>query len=166
MARSIVAFASLLLAALVVGTMFGIWLGYSPSDLSAGAYIEQQQHAIRALNVTMPLLGALTALLTLVSAVQARGNPRQALFLFAAFGCFVTAGLITRLLNQPINAILMTWTAATPPTNWTELRDAWWRWHSLRTAFGVVGLSLLIGANLVGSAAVLPTRAQAKSSQH
>lgn len=166
MVRFVVAFASLLLAALVVGAMFGIWLGYNPSDLSAGAYIEQQQHAIRALNVTMPVLGALTALLTLVSAGLSRHNPRQALLLLAAFGCFVSAGLVTRLLNQPINAIVMTWTAAMPPANWTELRDAWWQWHTLRTAFGIIGLSLLIGANLVGSASGLPTRAQAPSGQH
>jgi hypothetical protein len=119
MARSIVSFASLLLAALVVCTMFGIGLGDNPWDLSPGAYVEQQHHAIQALNVTMPGLGSLTALLTLASAILARQNPRQALLLLAAFGCFVTAGLVTRLLNQPINAIVITWAAAAPPENFT-----------------------------------------------
>ena len=31
----VIDFANLLLAALVVGTMFGIWLGYNPAGLSA-----------------------------------------------------------------------------------------------------------------------------------
>ncbi len=165
MAKSVVSFTSLLLAALVVGTMFGLWLGYNPWDLSPGAYVEQQQHAIRALNVTMPVLGSLTAFLTLASAILARQNPRQTLLLLAAFGCFVTAGLVTRLLNQPINAIVITWAAAAPPDNWTELRDAWWRWHSLRTVFGVIGLSLLIMGSLAGDAAGGPARSLAPIGQ-
>jgi uncharacterized membrane protein len=148
MTRPILDFANIMLAALVVGTMFGIWLGYDPVDLSANAYIQQQQHVIRALNITMPVLGALTALLTLASALLARGKRRQMVLLLAAFGCFVAAGLVTRFLNQPINAIVMTWSADAPPTNWLELRDVWWRWHILRTAVGIVGLSLVIAARL------------------
>jgi uncharacterized membrane protein len=148
MIRSIVHFANLLLAALVVGTMFGIWLGYNPANLSPGAYIEQQQHAIRALNVTLPVVGALTALLTLASAILVRSNRRQFVLVVAALGCFVAAGLTTRFLNQPINAEVITWSALAPPMNWMELRDEWWRWHILRTIIGIAGLSLLIAASL------------------
>src|SRR5882672_11398520 len=152
MTKPIVNFANLLLAALVVGTMFGIWLGYNPADLSSRAYVEQQQHAIRALNVTMPVLGALTVLLTLASATLARANRRQVALLLGAVACFVAAGLVTRFLNQPINAVVITWSADAPPTNWSELRDEWWRWHVVRTVLGAVGLSLLIAANLIKGA--------------
>lgn len=151
MTKSIVNFGSLLLAALVVGTMFGIWLGHNPADLSPRAYIEQQ-HAIQALNVTMPVLGALTVLLTLASATLARGNRRQLALLLGAVVCFVAAGLVTRFLNQPINAAVITWSADAPPTNWIELRDEWWRWHMVRTVLGIGGLSLLIAANLMKGA--------------
>ena len=44
----VVRFTNIVLAALVVGTMFGIWLGYDPARLTASAYVEQQQNAIRA----------------------------------------------------------------------------------------------------------------------
>ena len=152
MTRLIVSFSNLILAALVVGTMFGIWLGYSPMDLSPGAYIEQQQHAIRALNVTMPVLGAVTALLTLVSAILARGDRRKLSFFVAALVCFLAAGVTTRFLNQPINAVVITWSALAPPSNWIELRDEWWRWHILRTLFGIAGLSLLTAASVMSSA--------------
>jgi uncharacterized membrane protein len=144
MIRQILSFANLLLAGLLVGAMFGIWLGFNPADLSAGAYIEQQQNTIRAMNVTMPVLGAVVALLTLASAILARTNRRRCLLFVVAFVCFVTAGLVTRFLNQPINAVVMTWTAIAPPTNWTELRDEWWHWHILRTVAGIAGFSLLI----------------------
>jgi Domain of unknown function (DUF1772) len=68
--------------------------------------------------------------------------------LIAAMGCLVASGLTTRFLNQPINAMVMTWRNDSPPADWTRLRDAWWRWHLVRLATGLVGLSLLIAATL------------------
>jgi uncharacterized membrane protein len=141
-------FFTLLLASLLVGTIFGIWLGYNPKGLSAAVYVAQQQQAIRALNVTMPVLGVVTTLLTIIAAVLARGDPTRLTLLVAAAACFIAAGLITRLLNQPINAIVMTWAVNSPPGNWMQLRDDWWRWHVLRVAFGLGGLCLLIAATL------------------
>src|SRR5258708_23759350 len=100
MLEKTVNFANLLLAALVVGTMFGIWLGFNPTDLSAGTYVEMQQLAIRSLNVTMPVLGGFTALLTLASAFFSRRTRPRMFMLLAAFVCLVIAGLVTRFLNQ------------------------------------------------------------------
>lgn len=141
-------FSNLLLASLVVGTMFGIWLGYNPTVLSAAVYVAQQQQAIRALNVTMPVLGGVTVLLTIIAAVLARSDRTRLTLLVAAAVCFVAAGLITRFLNQPINAIVMTWSVDAPPANWMQLRDDWWRWHVLRMGVGIGGLCLLIAATL------------------
>ena len=141
-------FANLLLGALVAGTMFGIWMGYNPAGLSADVYISQQQNAIRALNVVMPVLGGLTIGLTLVAAAIAANDRTRLILLLSAAGCFIVAGLITRLLNQPINAIVMTWSPSAPPTDWMQLRDDWWRWHVMRTMAGIGGLSLLIIAAL------------------
>src|SRR5204862_107869 len=67
-----VRFLNILLAALVAGTIFGIWIGFNPKELSSLAYVEQQQNAIRALNVLMPLLGLVTILITLLSAFLQR----------------------------------------------------------------------------------------------
>ena len=141
-------FANLLLASLVVGTMFGIWLGYNPMSLDAAAYIAEQQQVIRALNVMMPLLGSVTVLLTISAAVLAREDRTRLALLAAAAACLVAAGLVTRFLSQPINAIVMTWSADAPPASWMQLRDDWWRWHVLRTAFGIGALCLLIAATL------------------
>lgn len=148
MTTTVVGFVNLFVVSLVVGTMFGIWLGYNPRNLSPTAYLEQQQQAIRALNVTMPVLGAIGALLTVVSAVLARG--RLALVLLtAAVVCLLVAGLVTRFRNQPINAKVRTWSVQTMPNDWSTLRDDWWRWHITRTFAGIMGLSLVILGMLV-----------------
>lgn len=148
MNRSMLGFLNLLLAALVIGTTFGIWLGYDPAGLSAEAYVELQQHAIGALNLILPALGALTIALTLASAVLARSDRRSLGLLLGAAACFVIVALCTRFANQPINAVVMSWSPAAPPADWAALRDRWWHWHELRTAVGVAGLSLLIAGHL------------------
>ena len=137
-------FVSLLLTSLLVGTMFGVWLGFNPTALTATAYVEMQQNAIRALNVSLPVLGATCILLTAILAVLTKDRASRVL-LVAAVICLIAAGLITRFGNQPINAIVMTWSAQAPASNWTELRDAWWRLHILRT---VAGVSALVSALL------------------
>ena len=149
MIRLVVNFASLMLSSLVVGAMFGIWLAGNLVDLSSNAYLQKQQSDIRALNIVMPILGLASALLTLVAAFLARHDRRRASLLVAAFVALMAAGLVTRFLNQPINAIVMTWSPESPPADWAAFRDKWWQWHLVRTGLGVSGLSLLIFANLV-----------------
>jgi hypothetical protein len=68
--------------------------------------------------------------------------------------CIAAAGLITRFGNQPINAIVMTWSAQATAGNWAELRDTWWHWHSLRTAVAMAGLALALVAALRRGTAV------------
>ncbi len=148
MVANVIRFASLLLMALVVGTMFGIWLGFNPSGLTAATYVEQQQHAIRALNTLLPVLGAVCILLTAALAALTKDDKRARYLLVAAAICLAAAGLITRFGNQPINAVVMTWSAQTPAANWMELRDTWWQWHILRTTAGISALVLALLAAL------------------
>ncbi len=68
MMLSTVRLANIAFAALIAGGMFVIWAGYNPATLSPSTYVEQQQNAIRGLNVLMPVLGAIAVLLTLISA--------------------------------------------------------------------------------------------------
>ena len=141
-------FANLMLAALLAGALFGAWLFLNPRGLDASSYITVQQQGIRTMNRAMPALGAATILVTIAAAILRRGSHAQPLLLTAA-ACFVAIGLITRFLNQPINAIVITWRVELPPSNWTALRDQWWRWHVIRFVLGLVALSLLIAATLM-----------------
>ncbi len=137
-------FLSLLLTSLLVGTTFGVWLGFNPAALSATAYVEMQQNAIRALNVSIPVLGLVCILLNTALAVLTKDDKRTRYLLVAAVICLAAAGLITRFANQPINAIVMTWTPHAPAANWTELRDTWWHWHVLRTIAAIAALALAL----------------------
>jgi uncharacterized membrane protein len=141
-------FANLLLAALLVGMMFGAWRFLNPAGLDARSYVVLQQQAIRTMNNVMPALGAATILVTITATVFGRDDRARFGLLLAAAICLVTSGLITRFLNQPINAIVITWRVEAPPSNWTELRDDWWRWHLIRLVTGFAGLSLVIAATL------------------
>jgi len=148
MLSAMIDFTNVLLAALLVGAMFGVWLFLNPAGSDAVLYIALQQQGIKGLDTTMPALGAGTILATILAAVLGRGDGTRFRLLIAAAACLVVAGLITRFLNQPINAIVMTWHRDAPPANWTRLRDEWWRWHLIRLAAGLGGLSLLIAATL------------------
>jgi uncharacterized membrane protein len=148
MLSAMIDFTNVLLAALLVGAMFGVWLFLNPSGSDAVLYVALQQQGIRGLDTTMPALGAATILVTIVAAILGRGDGTRLGLLIAAAACLIAAGVITRFLNQPINAIVMTWRRDAPPANWMRLRDEWWRWHLLRLAAGLGGLSLLVVATL------------------
>lgn len=148
MISTIIDFANLLLAALLVGALFGVWLSFNPVGLDAGSWIAQQQHGIRAMNGRMPVLGGVTLLVTIAATALAYSDRTRFVMLVAAAISLLAAGLITRFLNQPINAIVITWSVETPPANWAQLRDSWWYWHMMRLAAGLIGLCLLIAAAL------------------
>lgn len=134
---------NLVLAVILVGIMVVIWFAFDSAGLSAAAYIERQHQMIRMLNTPMPILGAVTILLTFVSSYLRRSAPATAVCLVAAALLLIGSGVITRFCNQPINAIVMTWNANAFPSNWESLRDTWWRWHIGRTVLAIVGLGLL-----------------------
>ncbi len=149
MTRSATRFANLLLAGLIAGALFGIWLGYNPRSLSPAAYIEQQQNAIRALNVTMPVLGAICIAVTLVHAYLERSNRPILYLLITASILFVIAGLVTRFGNQPINAVVIGWRSYAPPSTWQTARDQWWQWHIVRSAAMIAGFCCVIRATIM-----------------
>lgn len=148
MTLTLVRFANIVFAALIAGGIFVIWVGYDPATLSPSTYVEQQQNAIRGLNVLMPVLGAITLLLTLVSAFLQRRNRKVFVLLIVAAAFLIISGLVTRYGNQPINVIVMAWDMARPPANWTELRDQWWGFHRLRTISGLIALALIAWASV------------------
>jgi uncharacterized membrane protein len=101
MAANIVRFVLLVVLALLVGTMFGIWVGFNPAGLSASAYVEQQQNAIRSLNTLLPAMGAICVVLTIALSTLTKGDPRSRYMLVAAALLMILAAAVTRFSNQP-----------------------------------------------------------------
>lgn len=144
MAEKILRFVLLMLLALLVGTMFGVWVGFDPAGLSATAYVEQQQNAIRSLNTLLPVMGAVCIVLAATLAWRSKKDPLGRVLLLVAVALLVFAALVTRFANQPINAVVMTWSSQAPPAEWMFLRDRWWQWHVARTVAGIGALALVL----------------------
>lgn len=138
----------LILSGLIAGTLFGIWAGYNPKGLSVQTYVEQQQGVIRALNTLMPLMGLITILITVAVAFMLKEHQATFVILLLAAGLLIVSGLITKLGNQPINAIVITWEKSNAPTNWTELRDRWWSLHTIRMLTAVMAFGLIAWSSI------------------
>jgi hypothetical protein len=151
MTTSIIRFLNIIIAALLAGTSFGIWMGFNPLNLSPSVYIEQQQNMIRALNVLMITLVFSATILTIISAILQRGNKQAFIPLLFASLFFISCIIISRFGNQPINNEIMTWTSGTVPGNLSELRDKWWSFHIMRTIAELIALCLVTWTSIIKS---------------
>lgn len=141
-------FLALLLLGMVAGSVFGIWRGYDPTFYSAATFVEVHQGAVRGLNVLLPGLALASIACTVALAWFARGKGTVFWLYVAALLLMVGGGVVTRFINQPMNAQVMGWTAGSLPSDWSELRAAWWKWHVVRTGLSVVGFAVLLAAVL------------------
>jgi Domain of unknown function (DUF1772) len=140
----IIRYLNIIMAGLLAGIILGVWLGYNPKTLSISTYVEQQQSVIKALNTLMPLLGLLTTILTLTSGFLQKNNKVIFITLLIAALFLIISGLVTRLGNQPINSIVLTWNKENVPADWTGLRDKWWSFHIIRTLTALVAFCLIV----------------------
>jgi hypothetical protein len=143
MTTSIIRFLNIIIAALLAGTSFGIWMGFNPLNLSPSTYIEQQQNMVRALNVLMITLVFGATIITIISAILQRGDMKAFFPLLIASLFFIACIIISRFGNQPINNVIMTWTSGTIPNNLSELREKWWSFHIMRTIAELIALCLV-----------------------
>lgn len=139
-------FSDILIIALLAGSVFGIWRGYNPTGYSAVSFLEVHQGAVGGLNTLLPAMGAAAILITTMLAWTARGRPVVLSLYLLALALMVTAALVTRFGNQPINVTVTNWTAGAMPPGWEDIRDAWWRWHLVRVGATIAALALLVAA--------------------
>ncbi len=138
----------ILLLALVAGATFGIWRGYHPGGYSASTFLQTHQGAVRGLNVLLPAMAFAAILLTAILALRCDRSQSAFPLYLLAIGLMVGAGIVTRVFNQAINAEIMTWTPATIPADWSDIRDRWWFWHVVRTFLSAAALITLVTAAL------------------
>ncbi|QOI97637.1 MAG: DUF1772 domain-containing protein [Flammeovirgaceae bacterium] len=136
-------FVNLILAALLAGTSFGIWIGLNPRSYSPATYLEQQHLLVKSLNTLMVSLVLAATIVTIISAVLHRKNKTGFIMLLIAAAFFASCIFISRFGNLPIQTEMMNWTVETLPDNWTLLRDKWWTLHILRTAAELIALTLV-----------------------
>lgn len=160
MTTSIIRFLNIILAAILAGTSFGIWLGFNPVNFSSSTYVEQQQNILRSLNVLMISLVITATIITIVSAFLQRRNRPVFITLLVAAAFFVACILISRFGNQPIQDSMMAWNADSLPGNWTILRDKWWSFHIMRTITELIALSLITWVSIKKGNITIDTHTQ------
>ena len=144
----LVRFVNIILAGLLAGVSFGIWIGFNPSGLSTSTFIEQQQNMLQSIRTLMVFLVVFATIITILSAYLQRHDKSTFIFLILAAVLFIACILITRFGNKPIDEMVITWTKDAIPDNWTELRDNWWSFHILRTVAEIIALLLVAWASI------------------
>lgn len=140
--------ALLIVVGLLAGSVFGVGIGYDFAQYTPAAYLEVHQGAVRGLNNLLPLFGLAAIVLAAGLAVTRRANRRLLFGYLAGAVLLAAAGLITRFANQPINDLVMTWSAATLPADWETVRESWRSWHLARTIFTLAAQAILVATAL------------------
>ncbi|MBK9271938.1 MAG: DUF1772 domain-containing protein [Saprospiraceae bacterium] len=143
MILNLIRFSNIIVAALLAGTSFGIWMGLNPTNYSPSAYIEQQQNLVQSLNALMVSLVISATLVTVVSAFLQRRNKSTFMTLLIAAFFFASCIFISRFGNLPIQTEMLNWRTDSLPDNWISLRDKWWSLHIMRTVAELIALALV-----------------------
>jgi uncharacterized membrane protein len=138
---------SIVLGALVAGVFWGPWVALSRSmaTFTPEVFLPIVQRMNRNLEPVMTALMPI-ALLSIVPVLAFSYGTRAETFYMALGGLamFIVALVVTVRIEVPIVKQIATWTDATLPSNWHELRDRWVSFHAVRIAAGIGGLTLLV----------------------
>ena len=107
MPRGIIRTLNVVLAAILAGVSLGIWIGFTPQELSPSTYVEQQQNMLHRLRELMVVLVVAVTTITLTLAYLDRRDKPVFFGLLAAAGLFVACILITAFGNKPIDDIVI-----------------------------------------------------------
>ncbi len=147
-ARSVAVLATGLLA----GAVLSVWLAQGPLGSSAALYIESHQAVDPVYTRVLPPLGVTGLVAALVALTAGWSQVRARSLTLVAAGCLVLGLIVTVVVHFPINAELLTWSAAAPPADWEALRDRWTAAHAVRTVLTVAAFGLLLAATRAGEA--------------
>jgi len=145
-------FLNIMLYTLVAGVMWGTWLslGRTMTEYDAATFLADGKHMITNLATVMPVLMIATGVLSLVVVILLfrRGATAAAWLTLAGLLALVAVIAVTLAVEVPIDNQVKTWTTATLPADWEEIRSRWANFHTLRTFLSLAGLAAAVGAAL------------------
>ena len=147
--KPIIRFVNIIVAALLAGVSFGIWIGFNPLELSSSTYIEQQQNMLYSLRILLVSLVIFATIITIISAFLQKNNKSVFIALIVAAIFLIACILITRFGNKPIDDVVLNWTSDSLPSNWTELRIKWWSFHIMRTIAEIIALFIITWTSII-----------------
>ena len=138
------------IAVIAGGLLAGIYLGdragatFARAELSPSSFIQFQhiQHIHFAKFMPFLALGGLVA--TLLWAFMLSSHWRSVDFWLVSLsvGALLCGVVLTRVVNLPLNDLMMTWSVTAPPADVRELWAPWERVHTIRTTLSVVAFAL------------------------
>jgi len=136
MKNKIILFSALFLLMLITGVFWGTWftLTRSIENFSSEEFIHIGQTIIA--NVAMPMRIIMPlGIIFMFLALWFTRNKRTIGFSLGMFSLvlIITVLLITLIVLVPIDNDINEWTASTVPSNWTDIRQRWNLFHSIRT---------------------------------
>jgi hypothetical protein len=157
-------FISLLCAALAFGLTLTHDLEIPGKQMLSGAEWLTVQHTFYG---GYAIVGGVAEVLGLISTALllfwlAR---RRSAFVLTVIAALSFAGMLAVFAfgNNPINQQVMTWTPATLPANWQQLRDAWDTFHAISSGLAALAFTTLLVALLRDvPASLAPTRRSAR----
>lgn len=107
-------------------------------------HIRVEQGLLKTFGRVMPVLMALSVILSITFAASAQGDGGAArIIAWAAAGSFVAALACTLAFNVPINSATGRWNAENPPPDWKKTRNRWEFFQGLRSWLLLIGFVLL-----------------------
>ena len=151
MTLTVCALISIVLVALVAGLFWGPWLALTRSmaTFEPSVFLAIVDRLNRNMAPLMSVLMPVSLLSMGPVLFFAYGSRPTTFYLtLAALLSFVVALLVTVLIEVPIVKQIATWTVATLPSNWRQLRDRWGAFHIVRVVAGMAGLAFLVAGAL------------------
>ena len=153
-------FLEIMLYVLVAGVMWGTWLalGRTMTQYGAGTFLTDGKHMIANLGVVMAVLIIAAVVAGLVAAFwlfRARSTTAAWLAL-AGLLLMVAVLVVTLAVEVPIDNKISSWSVATLPPDWRDIRAQWAGFHTLRTFLSLGAVAAAVGAAL--TAQVMPSR--------
>lgn len=140
---------NIVLLVFVSGLFWGPWLALSRSmsTFTPEVFLAIVHRMDRNMSSVMTVLFPVALLSTVPVLILSFNKQPETFYLtLTALALFIVTLLVTMLVEVPIVTQIRTWTLATLPSNWQQLRDRWGAFHYARIAPSIVGLVLLLVA--------------------
>lgn len=151
MRRKFLELITAILLILVTGVFWGTWFSLSRTMhvLPSGIFITIGKEIMNNVAVTMSIIMP-ASIACLIVLLISSWKVRTVYFycILTALILFIIALIITLAVEVPIDNQIKTWTAATIPPDWEDIRDRWERYHTIRTFLSLACSSFFIIAIL------------------
>jgi uncharacterized membrane protein len=148
----LVQFLNIMLYVLVAGVLWGTWLSLARTmtRYDATTFLTDGKHMIDNLAAVMAVLmiSAIVVGLVAVFLLFRHRSTTAAWLGLASLLLMVAVIVVTLAVEVPIDNKIKTWTPATLPADWKDIRARWAAFHTLRTFLSLAAVAAAVGAAL------------------